>query len=77
MVEFGVEEYKGCDQFKASEHINRDLKPILLFQGEPFENSDKHKRIKNLLLGKIIHFITSVADFFRIQDMQETNIQDM
>lgn len=58
MVEFGVEEYKGCDQFKASEHINRDLKPILLFQGEPFENSDKHKRIKNLLL-----------DFFRIQDM--------
>ena len=76
MVEFGVEEYKGCDRFKASEHINRDLKPILLFQGEPFENSDKHKRIKNLFLGK---FMVSdlFADFFRIQDMQETNIQDM
>jgi len=55
MIEFGVENYKGCDQFKAPEHISRDLKPILLFQGEPFENSDKHKRIRNLLL-----------DFFRI-----------
>jgi hypothetical protein len=56
MIEFGVENYKGCDQFKAPEHISRDLKPILLFQGEPFENSDKHKRIRNLLLGMSFTF---------------------
>lgn len=54
----GVENYRGCDQFKAAEHITRDLKPILIFQGEPFDNSDKHQRLKNTLI-----------DFFRIQDM--------
>jgi hypothetical protein len=53
MFEMGVENYKGLDKFAPAESITRDLKPILVFQGEPFENSDKHKRFKNLLIGKL------------------------
>jgi len=56
MFELGVENYKGIENFKPAEHINKDLKPIMVFQGEPFENSDKHKRLKNLLIGKLISF---------------------
>ena len=55
MFEFGIVNYKGTGEFKATEHISADLKPILIFQGEQFEVSEKHKRIKNLLI-----------DFFRI-----------
>lgn len=52
MFEFGVEDYKGCASFHTPDMISKDLKPIMLFQGEPFENSEKHKRIKNLFIGK-------------------------
>lgn len=37
MFELGIEEYKGQDSFKSPEYISRDLKPILIFQGEVFE----------------------------------------
>lgn len=66
VFEFGIENYKGTGVFKATEHISADLKPILIFQGEQFEVSEKHKRIKNLLV-----------DFFRIQDMKEVNIVEL
>ena len=66
MFEFGIENFKGTADFDATKHISADLKPILIFQGEQFEVSEKHKRIKNLLI-----------DFFRIQDMKELNIVEM
>ena len=61
MFEFGVENYRGMRSFRAAEHISSDLKPILLFQGEQFEVSEKHKRIKSLLIGKsyLWHHIVS------------------
>jgi len=52
LFEVGIEDYKSTECFKSAEQIDRDLKPILIFQGEPFENSDKHKRFKNLMTGK-------------------------
>ena len=52
MFEFGIENFRGTRSFRSTEHISSDLKPILLFQGEQFEVSEKHKRIKNLLIGK-------------------------
>lgn len=57
MFEVGVEQYRGMDQFKNAEHITKDLKPLLIFQGEPFDNSDKHQRLKNLMIGKFKHTI--------------------
>jgi len=64
MFELGVEEYKGCNSFKSPEYISKDLKPILMFQGDVFENSDKHKRLKNLLI-----------DMFKMQDVAKVEIE--
>ena len=65
MFEFGVTNYASIQSFSSSE-INNDLKPIIVFQGEQFEFSDKHKRLKNFLL-----------DFFKQTDLHETNIAEM
>ena len=51
LFEFGVENFKSLQEFKVTE-VSRDLKPIILFQGEQFEFSEKHMRLKNLLFGK-------------------------
>ena len=48
--EMGIENYKGIKDFAPPKHVQSDDKPILIFQGEAFENSDKHKRLKNLLI---------------------------
>lgn len=66
MFEFGIEKYRGTSVFKGPQHITADLKPILIFQGEQFEVSEKHKRIKSLLI-----------DFFRMWDMKEVNIEEL
>ena len=42
------------------------MKPILIFQGEQFESSDAHKRIKSLLI-----------DFFHQKNLKEANIQEL
>jgi len=63
MIECGVEKYKSMSDYSNVNFISNDLKPLLIFQGEPFDNSDKHKRFKNMLV-----------DFFRIQDMEEADI---
>jgi ribosome production factor 2 len=55
IFEFGIQDYKSSSAFEAAKHINADLKPIMIFQGAHFESSEKHKRIKNLLIGKLHH----------------------
>lgn len=42
------------------------MKPILIFQGEQFEVSDKHARFKNLMI-----------DFFKYTDYEEANIAEL
>ena len=54
MFEFGVEDYKSCGEFPTPDAIGKDLKPVLIFQGEPWENNDRFKRFKNLLIGKLL-----------------------
>ena len=58
------------------------MKPILIFQGEHFETSEKHKRIKNLFIGKyksIIIKLTRVflSDFFHQRHLAEANITEL
>lgn len=50
MFEFGVEDFRSTDDFKPAERVCSEDKPILVFQGEQFETSEKHKRLKNLLI---------------------------
>jgi len=57
MFETGVEDYKGMREFKSEGLFSCDMKPILMFQGEPFELSEVHRRIKNLF-----------QDFFKLCD---------
>jgi ribosome production factor 2 len=66
MFEFGVENYRSLQAIKADVSVSGDLRPILVFQGEPFEMSETHKRLKNLMI-----------DFFRITDVTEGNISEM
>jgi ribosome production factor 2 len=50
MVEFGVENFKGLDDFKNPK-VAQGCKPCLLFSGEPFLSpSSEMFRIKNLLI---------------------------
>lgn len=60
MFETGVEDYKGVRQFKSKGLFSADMKPILMFQGEPFELSDVHRRLKNLLQGKYFDSYTTI-----------------
>ena len=54
MFEFGVTNFKSMETFKGSE-ITSDMKPVLIFQGEEFDVSDKHRRLKNLLIGNLTY----------------------
>ena len=51
MFEFGVSNYKPITAFVAQE-ITQHLKPLLVFQGEQFEFSEKHRQLKNFFIGK-------------------------
>ena len=66
MFELAVTDFKPTDAFEAPKHINSDLKPILIFQGEPFETNDKFRRLKSLFI-----------DLFHNQSLKEANIQEL
>jgi len=42
------------------------MKPIIVFQGEPFEMNDTYKRLKNLLI-----------DFFKLSEAKDLNIAEL
>ncbi|XP_033227493.1 ribosome production factor 2 homolog [Belonocnema kinseyi] len=49
MVEFGIENYKGLKEFKVPK-ISTGIKPMLIFNGDIFENNHEYGRIRNLLV---------------------------
>lgn len=49
MVEFGIEDYKGLKEFKVPK-IATGIKPLLIFNGDIFENNREYGRIRNLLI---------------------------
>ncbi|XP_018496905.1 ribosome production factor 2 homolog [Galendromus occidentalis] len=51
--EFGVENYKALDEFKVAK-IGIMVKPVLIFAGEAWQQTNEMKRLKNFLI-----------DFFR------------
>ncbi|XP_029178415.1 ribosome production factor 2 homolog [Nylanderia fulva] len=66
MVEFGVENYKGLKDFKV-EKITVGIKPLLVFNGELFENNYEFGRIKNLLIDM---FQREVVEKIRLQGLE-------
>lgn len=65
MFEFEVANYTPMQTFSCKDVTNQ-LKPILIFQGESFDFSDKHRRMKNFLL-----------DFFQQAEYEEANIANL
>lgn len=66
MIEFGVENYKGLKDFKV-EKITSGIKPLLVFNGELFENNYEYGRIKNLLVDM---FQREVVEKIRLQGLE-------
>lgn len=66
MVEFGIENYKGLKAFKISK-IPEGTKPILIFNGEQFENNYECIRIKNLLIDM---FHRETVENIRLQGLE-------
>jgi len=65
LFEFGVTDFKKISEFKSME-VDNQVKPILIFQGEQFEFSDKHNRFKNYMI-----------DLLKSTDYEEANIAEM
>lgn len=66
MMEFGIENYKSLKDFKIAK-ISVGLKPILIFNGELFENNYEYGRIKNLLVDM---FQREVVEKIRLQGLE-------
>lgn len=66
MFEFGIEQYKKISDFKADITISQNMKPVIVFQGEPFEMNNVYNRLKNLLI-----------DFFKLSEASDLNIAEL
>jgi len=65
MVEVGIENAKSLSEFKTSK-CAVGMKPLFLFNGDLFENSQVHKTFKNILL-----------DFYRGQSAENINLSGL
>ncbi|XP_003705204.2 ribosome production factor 2-like protein Non3 [Megachile rotundata] len=66
MAEFGIENYKALKDFKVPK-ISEGIKPLLVFNGELFENNHELNRIKNLLVDM---FHRESAEKIRLQGLE-------
>jgi ribosome production factor 2 len=65
MVEVGIENAKSLSEFKTSK-CAVGMKPLFLFNGDLFENSQVHKTFKNILL-----------DFYRGQSVNNIHLSGL
>ena len=66
MAEFGIENYTGLKDFKVPK-ISEGIKPLLVFNGELFENNHEFSRIKNLLVDM---FQKDTVEKIRLQGLE-------
>ncbi|XP_031831520.1 ribosome production factor 2-like protein Non3 isoform X1 [Nomia melanderi] len=66
MAEFGIENYKSLKDFKLPK-ISEGIKPLLVFNGELFENNHELDRIKNLFVDM---FQREVVENIRLQGLE-------
>jgi ribosome production factor 2 len=63
VLEMGVDEIQTMEDFKNCMSIEIGQQPILMFQGDCFDMSEKHEKFRNMMI-----------DFFRIKTLSEVNI---
>lgn len=51
MIEMGVTQLKKMTEFRPQRWPEEGAKPCFLFVGEPFENDERMRKVKNLFLG--------------------------
>ncbi|XP_012255041.2 ribosome production factor 2 homolog [Athalia rosae] len=68
MVEFGVQDYKGLVDFKIDKIVT-GIKPVLIFNGELFENDREYSRIKSLLIDL---FQRNTVENIRLQGIEHS-----
>lgn len=66
MAEFGIENFKSLKDFKV-EKIAEGMKPMLVFNGELWENNHQYGRIRNLLVDM---FQRDVVQNIRLQGLE-------
>ncbi|KAA8914977.1 Brix domain-containing protein [Sphaerosporella brunnea] len=68
MLEFGVDEktYKSLEAFKEVEKPRVGMKPLLLFSGAAWEQSDQMKRVRNFWM-----------DFFRGENVKAVDVEGL
>lgn len=66
MVEFGIENYIGLKEFKVPK-IATGIKPLLIFNGDSFENNHEYGRIRNILIDM---FHRETAKNVRLQGLE-------
>lgn len=65
IIELGIENYESLQKFKV-EKISSGVKPMLVFQGDLFENNHEFGRIKNLLI-----------DMFQRESVKQIRLQGL
>lgn len=63
MLEVGIEDLKMMKDFSNCESVEVGQQPVIVFQGDAFDLSEKHIKFKNMMI-----------DFFRIKHLQSVNI---
>jgi len=66
MVEFGISNYKGVNEFDAKVKPSVGNKPGIIFQGQEWDNSEDYKRIGNMFL-----------DLFRLHEVSKIDLSGM
>lgn len=51
MMELGVTQYRGIDEFKGNAK-RTGSKPTMLFQGDQWDNDETFGKLRNLLIGQ-------------------------
>jgi ribosome production factor 2 len=52
MYELAITKFKSIDDFKVND-MDKNIKPLLVFQGDLFETSTQHMKIKTFFIGKV------------------------
>lgn len=53
MIELGLENFKGINEFNEVDKCGEGNRPCLLFIGEEFEQKEEYKKFSNILIGMI------------------------
>lgn len=61
MVELGVEEYIGIEDFNSKTNPGAGVKPVFIFNGALFETNEDYKVFANIIVGTEAALLVNVS----------------